>query len=73
MPIYEYLCEDCGARFEKLVLRPGSDVVLCPSCGKNRLTQLISSFRAPVAGKFNAPPEPHPEYPHGVLGHHDDD
>ena len=33
MPIYEYSCEDCGTKFEKLVRRQGDDVV-CPSCGQ---------------------------------------
>ena len=35
MPIYEYICDDCGTKFEKLVRR-SSDVpeLVCPSCGK---------------------------------------
>ena len=72
MPIYEYLCEDCGARFEKLVRHPGIDEMVCPSCGKDRLSQQVSSFLSPVPGKFKAAPTPHPEYPYGVLGKHDD-
>jgi putative FmdB family regulatory protein len=72
MPIFEYLCDDCGARFEKLVLRPASDQVLCPSCGKDHLTQQISAFLSPVPGKFKDKPQPHPEYPYGYLGKHDD-
>lgn len=47
MPIFEYLCEDCGTKFEKLVRRPGSDEVLCPSCGQNHLEQQLSTFAAP--------------------------
>jgi putative FmdB family regulatory protein len=73
MPIFEYLCGDCGAKFEKLVLPQSSGQVVCPSCGKDRLSQQISAFIAPVSGKFKAAPEPHPEYREGVLGHHDDD
>lgn len=45
MPIFEYLCEDCGSRFEKLVRRSG-DQVLCPSCGKDHLEQQFSAFAA---------------------------
>jgi putative FmdB family regulatory protein len=73
MPIYDYLCEDCGARFEKLVLRPETDVVTCPSCGKDRVTQQISLFLSPVPGKHKPAPQPHPEYPYGRLGKPHDD
>jgi putative FmdB family regulatory protein len=47
MPIYEYLCESCGNKFEKLVRR--SDDVLgsgCPSCGQKHLKQEYSTFAA---------------------------
>ncbi len=50
MPIYEYACEACGNKFEKLVRR--TDDVLaagCPSCGQRHLTQEFSTF-APRAG-----------------------
>ncbi len=47
MPIFEYLCEDCGSKFEKLVRRPGADEVLCPSCGEGgHLAQQFSTFAA---------------------------
>ena len=46
MPIFEYLCEDCGSKFEKLVRRPGAEEVLCPSCGQSHLDQQYSSFAA---------------------------
>jgi len=47
MPIYEYRCEDCGSKFEKLVRR-ASDVpeIECPSCGRKRLKQELSTFAA---------------------------
>lgn len=45
MPMYEYLCEDCGTGFEKLVR--GSDAsVECPSCGEDHVTQQLSTFSA---------------------------
>jgi len=53
MPIYEYACESCGNKFEKLVRRsPGavtSEDVLesgCPSCGQKHLKQEYSTFAA---------------------------
>ena len=51
MPIYEYTCNDCGSRFEKLVRRT-SDVpgIECPSCGQKHLTQELSTFSAHANG-----------------------
>ncbi|HTX36429.1 MAG TPA: zinc ribbon domain-containing protein [Bryobacteraceae bacterium] len=52
MPIYEYRCEDCGTKFEKLVRRqaevPG---VECPSCGQKHLKQELSTFAAHSGGQ----------------------
>jgi putative FmdB family regulatory protein len=51
MPIYEYKCQDCGSRFEKLIRR-SSDVpgLECPSCGKKHLSQELSTFAAHSGG-----------------------
>ena len=47
MPIYEYRCEDCGTKFEKLVRRQGDVPGLeCPSCGQKHLRQELSTFAA---------------------------
>ena len=48
MPIYEYACEDCGSKFEKLVRR--SEKVHCPSCGKDHLAEQYSTFAAHANG-----------------------
>jgi putative FmdB family regulatory protein len=45
MPIYEYRCEACGSRFEKLV-RGSSVAVACPGCGGEKLEQQYSTFAA---------------------------
>lgn len=47
MPIYEYRCESCGDKFEKLVRR-ATDVMEagCPSCGDKHLEQQYSTFAA---------------------------
>ena len=51
MPIYEYLCGDCGTKFEKLVRRSSdADSLECPSCGEKHLTQELSTFSAQVSG-----------------------
>ena len=48
MPIYEYKCEDCGTKFEKLVR--GGTAVECPSCGQDHLKQEYSTFAARANG-----------------------
>lgn len=47
MPIYEYLCESCGDKFEKLVRRSEEALEAgCPSCGRKQLKQEYSTFAA---------------------------
>jgi putative FmdB family regulatory protein len=47
MPIYEYRCESCGDRFEKLVRRASDAMEAgCPSCGEKHLEQQYSTFAA---------------------------
>ena len=45
MPIFEYRCDDCGTKFEKLV-RNGTTEVACPSCGQAHVNQELSTFSA---------------------------
>jgi len=40
MPIYEYVCRDCGHPFEWLVR--GNEKPVCPSCGRSQLTKQLS-------------------------------
>ncbi len=49
MPIYEYACEGCGNRFEKLVRR-SNEQVECPSCQSQKLAQQYSTFAARANG-----------------------
>lgn len=47
MPIFEYSCDDCGTKFEKLVRRSEEgNGVHCPSCGQDHLTTQYSTFAA---------------------------
>lgn len=51
MPIYEYRCEDCGTKFEKLVRRAADQAELeCPSCNQKHLKQELSTFAAHANG-----------------------
>jgi len=49
MPIYEYVCDDCATRHERIVLSNGSGVT-CPKCGSKKQTVLFSVFAAPANG-----------------------
>jgi putative FmdB family regulatory protein len=53
MPMYEYVCERCGEKFEKLILSPSTKVV-CPRCGSSACEQVYSSFAFSVARKVIA-------------------
>jgi len=48
MPIYEYVCHDCGHRFEWLVR--ADERPTCPSCGRSKLGKLLSVPAAHSAG-----------------------
>ncbi|HDD35540.1 MAG TPA: zinc ribbon domain-containing protein [Candidatus Desulfofervidus auxilii] len=48
MPIYEYVCEDCGKRFECLVF--GNEKVKCPNCKGENLKRLISGCNFSFGG-----------------------
>jgi putative FmdB family regulatory protein len=54
MPLYEYLCRDCGDRFEVLQrLGEGADGLACPGCGARILDKQFSTF-ATAGGSSSA-------------------
>jgi putative FmdB family regulatory protein len=45
MPIYEYVCQECGEKFEKLVRSSSGTVELvCPRCGSTHAEKTLSLF-----------------------------
>ena len=51
MPIYEFVCESCGHRFEELVGATGgrrAEEVACPECGANEVERQLSNSYAPL-------------------------
>jgi len=40
LPLYEYKCEKCGHRFEKIEKHSASEVKKCPKCGAHAPRQL---------------------------------
>ena len=43
MPLYEYECEACGKRFEKIRKFSDPPIDVCPLCGKGPVKKLPSS------------------------------
>ena len=45
MPIYEYVCNDCDARYERIVMSARQEIA-CPKCESKRHTLQLSVFSA---------------------------
>ncbi|MDQ0009831.1 putative FmdB family regulatory protein [Luteibacter jiangsuensis] len=50
MPIYEFQCQACGHRFERLQKIVDADPSACPSCGEPRVGRLLSAPQFRLAG-----------------------
>jgi putative FmdB family regulatory protein len=50
MPIYEYRCADCGHRLEALQRLADQPLLVCPACGKESLTKLMSAVGFQLKG-----------------------
>jgi putative FmdB family regulatory protein len=48
MPLFEYICQQCGHQFEELVL--GTTSPRCPSCQGHKLEKLLSVFAVNHSG-----------------------
>ncbi|HJW90326.1 MAG TPA: zinc ribbon domain-containing protein [Anaerolineales bacterium] len=58
MPIFEFVCPNCGSVFEELVRSAGqASEVVCPDCGSEKVKKKISTIAARSiggsAGSFN--------------------
>ncbi len=49
MPIYEYVCDDCGERYERIVMSQRQKIT-CPKCESAKHTIQLSVFAAPSNG-----------------------
>jgi putative FmdB family regulatory protein len=51
MPIFEFVCADCGKPFEELVLNSSKIAeVTCPSCQGQNINRKISTFASRFSG-----------------------
>jgi len=58
MPIYEYECDRCQDRFEKLVRSDCCVEVVCPSCGSDEVHKVMSLFGVRAGGPSKGPYQP---------------
>jgi putative FmdB family regulatory protein len=49
MPIYEYLCDECGERYERIVMGQ-KQAITCPKCSSPKNTIQLSVFAVPANG-----------------------
>jgi putative FmdB family regulatory protein len=55
MPIYEYVCKDCGARFDALRSMKDADAsIACKTCQSQQTTRQLSVFFAQSGGRVVA-------------------
>jgi putative FmdB family regulatory protein len=47
MPLYEYYCSNCQAKFELLVSHQHADDVVCMKCCSDKVRRLLSVFASP--------------------------
>ena len=50
MPIYEYQCGSCGSKKEHLQKLNEAPILVCPECGSNAYTKLISAVGFQLKG-----------------------
>ena len=50
MPIYEYRCESCEQTLEALQRMSDKPLKLCPSCGKETLSKMVSAASCRLKG-----------------------
>jgi putative FmdB family regulatory protein len=43
MPIYEYVCDECGTRYEQIVMSKNTKIA-CPKCASGKRTMQLSVF-----------------------------
>ncbi len=56
MPIFGFVCDDCGEQFEELIFRISTiDDVACPSCGGEQVQRQLSRVAATATSGSSLP------------------
>jgi putative FmdB family regulatory protein len=66
MPIYEYVCEECDTRFERIVLNKREEIA-CPKCASKKASIQLSVF-ATSTGNGNGASAKSSSFPGGNSG-----
>jgi putative FmdB family regulatory protein len=67
MPIYEYVCDDCDTRFERIVINKAQEIA-CPKCSSTKATIQLSVFASKAAHPTVLQPRPLPLAEVGAAG-----
>jgi putative FmdB family regulatory protein len=68
MPIYEFLCQKCGAESELLIRTSRWKGTPCPKCGSTKLAKKLSVFASGGAGAKSEPASCGSGGGHGCCG-----
>ncbi len=63
MPLFEYVCSDCGEAFEAVVM--GDAKAACPRCESRDLRRLMSTFAVGHGGGSGSKRAPAPRFSGG--------
>jgi len=44
MPIFDFVCKDCGKQFDVKISNAEKGKVKCPECNSSNINQIFSSF-----------------------------
>ncbi|MGS0764911.1 FmdB family zinc ribbon protein [Syntrophomonas curvata] len=53
MPIFDFLCQNCGKKFDIMIANADKNKVKCPECNSSEVKQLLSLFN--TGGTKSAP------------------
>ena len=55
MPLFEYICSDCGVKYD--ILFKGTEkaeMIVCPTCSSKSYTKQLSRFAAAMSGSSSS-------------------
>jgi putative FmdB family regulatory protein len=64
MPIYEYVCDDCQTRFEKIIFNKTQEIA-CPKCAGKKNSLQLSVFSASNGSSNGASAKSSPSFSGG--------
>ncbi len=56
MPIFEYVCNSCGNKFDEIVRRPDDEPSFCKYCASPSITKNVTAHGG-VQGSFGTVPK----------------